>query len=377
MKEINTLLEWYQKTEDKTAALATVIDVEGSSYRRTGARMLIYETGDWKGGISGGCLEKDVLKNAKLVMLEQKARTIRYDTNQDSPNNIGVSLGCNGIIDIIISPLKKGHSRNPLEVLKNCTESRTANLLITVIKNETSLEVEKGEMFRFQDNQGTIDEKGLMTIFKNEKIASKVVRDIEVILKGGKTRIIDYQLEENKKISLLFEILQPNTHLILVGNNYDIYPLSDLAKVLGWKVSVVANPFKLDKSIFKTAKIFAAQKGRTLSIETDSNTAVILMSHDYETDLSNLKHFLPSDVGYIGLLGPRKRGDKLIRDLKKENIDLVKAQVARLFTPTGLDIGANTPEEIALSILAEIRAFFSHRKGGFLIEREGPIHERT
>jgi len=117
MKEINVLLDWYEKNEDGVAVLATVIDIEGSSYRRTGARMFIYENGNWKGGISGGCLEKDVLKNAKLVMLEQKVRTVRYDTNEDSAGNIGVGLGCNGVIDILISPLKKEHPRNPLEVL--------------------------------------------------------------------------------------------------------------------------------------------------------------------------------------------------------------------------------------------------------------------
>ena len=152
--------------------------------------------------------------------------------------------------------------------------------------------------------------------------------------------------------------------------------MSEFANSLGWKISVVANPLKLDKSIFKTAKVIANHTGQTLSLKTDANTAVILMSHDYGTDLKNLKYFFPSEVGYIGLLGPRTRGDKMLRDLEKENVELKKEHLARLFTPTGLDIGANTPEEITLSILAEIRAFFSDRKGGYLIEREGPIHER-
>ena len=156
MKEIVTLLDLYEKSDGQAATLATVINVEGSSYRRTGARMLMFENGTWEGGISGGCLEKDVLKNAKQVMLENKARIIRYDTNEDSPDNIGVGLGCNGIIDILISPLLRGHEQNPLEVLKDCTESRKSNLLVTVIKNESSMAWATGEMYRVEDVQNLI-----------------------------------------------------------------------------------------------------------------------------------------------------------------------------------------------------------------------------
>lgn len=367
MKEIITLLDLYQKSEGQTAALATVINVEGSSYRRTGARMLMFENGTWKGGISGGCLEKDVLKNAKLVMLEGKARTIRYDTNEDSPNNIGIGLGCNGVIDVLISPLKRDHERNPLEVLKSCTESRESNLLVTVVKNESSIDWAEGEMFCAEalgDN-----------LKLSPNLTRQIRKDIHSVLAKGKTQIIDYQFDTKENFSLLYEILPPNIQLVLVGNNYDIYPMSDLATVLGWKISVVANPMKLDKSIFKTAKILPSQNGQLPAIETDGYTAVILMSHDYNTDLKNLKYFLHSMAGYIGILGPRKRGDKLFNDLKKENITATDEQFNRVFTPTGLDIGANAPEEIAMSILSEIRAFFAKRDGGYLRNRLGRIHE--
>ena len=367
MKEIITLLDLYQKSEGQTAALATVINVEGSSYRRTGARMLMFENGTWKGGISGGCLEKDVLKNAKLVMLEGKAKTVRYDTNEDSPNNIGIGLGCNGIIDILISPLKRGEERNPLKVLKDCTQSRESNLLVTIVKNDSKINWSAGEMFRVEDIQDFIH--------KSNSFKTQFEKDIQITLAKGKTQILDYQLTNAGSFSLLLEVIPPNIHLVIVGNNYDIYPLSDLATVLGWEISVVANPMKLDKSIFKTAKIFAAQNGQIPEIETDKHTAVILMSHDYGTDLKNLKYFLNSTAGYIGILGPRNRGDKLFNDLKKENITANDEQFNRIFTPTGLDIGANAPEEIAMSILSEIRSFFAGRDGGFLRKRVGRIHE--
>lgn len=367
MKEIITLLDLYQKSEGQTAALATVINVEGSSYRRTGARMLMFENGTWKGGISGGCLEKDVLKNAKLVMLEGKARIIRYDTNEDSADNIGVGLGCNGIIDILISPLNDGHERNPLKVLKDCTENRESNLLVTVVKNDSKIDWSAGEMFRVEDIQNFIQ--------KSSSFKTQFEKDSQITLAKGKTQIVDYQLTNAGTFSLLLEVVPPNIHLVIVGNNYDIYPMSDLATVLGWKISVAANPLKLDKSIFKIAKIHPTQNGQIPEIKTDKHTAVILMSHDYGTDLRNLKYFLNSTAGYIGILGPRKRGEKLFNDLKKENITATAEQFNRIFTPTGLDIGANAPEEIAMSILSEIRAFFAKRDGGFLRNRLGRIHE--
>jgi len=367
MKEIITLLDLYDKNDHQTAALATVINVEGSSYRRTGARMLMFENGTWKGGISGGCLEKDVLKNAKLVMLEGKARIIRYDTNEDSADNIGIGLGCNGIIDILISPLEKGHERNPLEILKDCIESRDSNLLVTVLKNDSSIDWSAGEMFKVEDIQNFIQ--------KSSSFKINFEKDIQTTLAKGKTQIIDYELTKAGTFSLLLEVVPPNIHLVIVGNNYDVYPMSDFATVLGWNISLVCNPLKLDKSIFKTAKIYASQNGQIPEIETDEHSAVILMSHDYATDLKNLKYFLNSDAGYIGILGPRKRGEKLFDDLKKENITASEDRINGIFTPTGLDIGANTPEEIAMSILSEIRAFFANRAGGYLRKRQGRIHE--
>jgi len=325
--------------------------------------------------------QKDVLKNAKLVMLEGKARTIRYDTNEDAPNNIGIGLGCNGIIDILISPLKKGSNRNPLEVLKNCTENRQSNLLVTVVKNDSSIDWQEGEMFRISSGDFPspleFDQREkLSDNFKlSPNLTQKIQSDIKTISAKGKTQIIDYQIDTKEKFSLLYEILPPNIHLIIIGNNYDIYPMSDLATVLGWKISLVANPLKLDKNIFKTAKIYPSQNGQIPEIETDEHTAVVLMSHDYATDLRNLKYFLHSTVAYIGILGPRNRGEKLFNDLKKENIRATDEQFNRIFTPAGLDIGANAPEEIAMSILSEIRTFFAGRDGGYLRNRQGRIHE--
>jgi xanthine/CO dehydrogenase XdhC/CoxF family maturation factor len=155
MKEIKQITEAYQNIDfSKTkAALATVVRVEGSSYRRTGARMLVLESGEWIGGISGGCLEGDALKKARLAMTQNKATLITYDTTDDDPYQIGVGLGCNGIIDVLITPLDSQNSNNAVLQLQSCIDQRTPNLVVTVTGiSKVHASTALGNVFRF-DNE--------------------------------------------------------------------------------------------------------------------------------------------------------------------------------------------------------------------------------
>ena len=134
MKEIKAIIEAYHKidfTKNK-AALATVVRVEGSSYRRTGARMLISDSGEWIGGISGGCLEGDALKKAKFAMAQNKSSMVTYDTTDDDPYQIGVGLGCNGIIDVLLAPIDFQNVNNQVLILSDCLQSRKPSVVITV-----------------------------------------------------------------------------------------------------------------------------------------------------------------------------------------------------------------------------------------------------
>jgi xanthine dehydrogenase accessory factor len=122
MKEIKAIIAAYDNIKDTAtqAALATVVRVEGSSYRRTGARMLVMDDGVWVGGISGGCLEGDALKRARLAIAKSESSLITYDTTEDDAYQIGVGLGCNGIIDVLFTPLDFHDSNNPVEGLRSC-----------------------------------------------------------------------------------------------------------------------------------------------------------------------------------------------------------------------------------------------------------------
>ena len=165
----------------------------------------------------------------------------------------------------------------------------------------------------------------------------------------------------------------PVTHLVLYGGNYDVYPLVRIARELGWNVTVVMNIHKADRSLFTTAAQVLHNKGEQRP-SIDNYSAIVLMAHDYKTDFNNLQDAVTTKAKYIGLLGPHKRSQKMFDEMRKEGNLVSEENMQRIFSPAGLDIGATTPEEIALSICAEIRSVFANRKGMSLRLREGTIY---
>lgn len=361
MKEIKAIIKAYDELPAaQKSALATVVGVEGSSYRRTGARMLVMEDGNWVGGISGGCLEGDALRKAQLAMFQDKPSLVTYDTTDEDAQQIGVGLGCNGIIDVLIAPLDN-EPGNPLELLRRCTGERQPRILLTIVQNDGGPEaLYPGRMIHAEQLPAGLRIEGLLADIEGVKARQKSVSKRYTLSSGG-------------HLALFIEFLPPTLRLLLFGGNYDVFPMAQLGKDLGRHITVYANPHKLSRAIFQQAD---EVKPKDAPVEIDGYTACILMAHDYKTDLNNLRRLLSTDVPYIGMLGPRQRTDKMLDELASEGITLNERDHERLHSPVGLDIGALSPEEIALSVLAEIRAYFSGREGGFLKLRQGTIHER-
>ena len=369
MKEIKQITEAYKNIDfSKTqAALATVVRVEGSSYRRTGARMLVLESGEWIGGISGGCLEGDALKKARLAMSQNKATLITYDTTDDDPYQIGVGLGCNGIIDVLITPLDPQNPNNAVRQLQSCIDQRTPNIVVTVTGiSKAHASIALGNVFRF-DNEAHFSK-----IFPLPNLNESLIPTIIEALETTKSISKEYILEDGTKLTLFLEVIPPAIQLYVFGSNYDVYPMIRVAKELGWRVISVCNPAKMHASL---SDIADAVVPKDYQPEIDDFTAAISMCHDYETDYRNLQMLLKTDIKYIGLLGPKKRTIKMYDRMAEEGTLLTTAQEERIYSPVGLDIGAATPEEIALSVCAEIRAFFSGRNGNRLKFRPKPIYE--
>ena len=372
MKEIKAIIDAYDKTDKQTtrAALATVVRVEGSSYRRTGARMLVTDDGVWVGGISGGCLEGDALKRARLAIAKSESSLITYDTTQDDAYQIGVGLGCNGIIDVLFTPLQYQNKDNPVEVLKSCV---AANRQTHILVNITSLEgnwagVKAGDVIQYTGLQS-------IHIF-GEREAEKLLQEkINLQIENNRSGPALIEIPDGRKLSVFIEILLPEIHLVLMGHQYDIYPLARLIKEVGWRVTMVSNPLKINSKLSDTVDaIFSYEQLNDIQI--DQYTAIVLMSHDYKTDKKNLPKSLATDAFYIGMLGPRVRSEKIFAELAEEGKPISDDDLDRIYAPAGLDIGAISPEEIALSMLSEIKSIFSKREGGFLKLRHTPIHER-
>lgn len=366
MKEIRHITDTCNQIDfsHQKAALAMVARVEGSSYRRTGARMLVLENGTYLGGVSGGCLEGDALRRAQKAIASNRPSVVTYDTTRDDHHQIGVGLGCNGIIDVLFIPQPVAM----IDLLRERMYSRTPRLLATITGWEGAAESEMlGKVIPLES------EEQWERDFPVAEISTAVLKDAQAGLRECRTQTLLYALDNQQQVRICLEVLVPAVHLVLFGANNDIYPMARVGRELGWDITVVANPLKMDKSLTTMGAKVLHPAGETAP-ELDTFTAVMLMSHDYKTDFNHFRKTLSSPVRYIGMLGPRKRAQKMFDALEEEGTPVGPENMERIFAPAGLDIGALSPEEISLSIAAEIRACFAGRQGGSLRYRETPIH---
>ena len=370
MKEIKSIINAYNSIDwnSQKAALATVVRVEGSSYRRTGARMLVTDNGLWVGGISGGCLEGDALKRAKLAIYKSEATVITYDTTTENEHQIGVGLGCNGIIDVLFCPLDFNEKTNPVELLKNCvSQNRQTNVIITITDFYGQWShLKKGLAIQYNGL------KSLNIFDEYDNLVNEIINN-QIEIGHSAPQKMEFSIE--KSVSFFVEILPPEINMVLFGHQYDVFPLVKIIKELGWKTTIVANPLKINKSISMLADEIIAPENAT-DFKVDNYTALILMAHDFKTDKENFKKLIKTKAPYLGLLGPKVRSEKIIKELENEGIIISESDLCHIYAPVGLDIGAVSPEEIALSIVAEVRAVFSNRQGASLRLRNETIHER-
>ena len=370
MKEIKSLIRFYESNNNdyqEKSAIAQVVRVEESSYRREGARMLVYESGVFEGGISGGCLEGDALKRSQMAIISQKPSIVTYDTSKDDENQIGVGLGCNGIIDILITPINK--EKKVISILKKCIERRKAHIIVTITNVKGNYKALKlGDVFYFNSELMSLEDCSDID-FQNSILTS-----LDQVLKNRKSKFFEIK-KEKYSINAFIEFLPEQFHVAIFGDNYDVYPILDLARVMDWDVSLIGNIQKLKKDkLFGIKGLY--QKDKEKRPKIDERTAVILMAHDYKTDKNNFASLIKSKSPYIACLGPKKRYEKLLKDLKNEGYKFSKHSLSKVYAPCGLEIGANTPEEISTSIFSEILSVFSNKNGGSLREKIGPIHDR-
>ncbi len=370
MKELQLIIQAYDhaKTEHQKVALATVVQVDGSAYRRPGARMLVTEEGHLTGAISGGCLEGDALRKAQSVIFQQKSMLVTYDTTDDDDQKFGVGLGCNGIIHVLIEPIDFGDARNPVELIKAASLDRTACLLLTLFSVKNSKIEQIGTVM--------LDKNGQRLGNWNERIHRRELKTLlesELDSFDSGSQIRNYPVEED--VSVFFEVLKPATRVLLFGAGNDTQPLAKMADILGLELILIDGRKNLATSArFPFAKqiIHGSAEEVVEQIETDPHTVALLMTHNFEYEAVVLEKLVTCMIPYIGILGPKRKTEKLIQRLESKGIQVYPENI---YAPMGLDIGAEGSEEIALSILAEVKAVLAKKQGTFLREKDGPIHE--
>ncbi len=342
-------------------ALATVVNIEESSYRRVGARMLVSSLGHWTGGISGGCLEGDALRRSQKAIFTNQQTIVTYDTLDDDTNEIGVGLGCNGKIDVLFSPLDHLNQNQPIKNLKTIVQNNEPVILLHVIES-----IHQPLLLGYQK---IISLDGKENYFEKLE-AESVTTEIQKARLRRRPHIFKTKDRQGRQIKVLAEYIKPELRLIIVGDNYDVLAMVNLVLELGWEIIIVGRKKKMSKTLFEKAHAIY-QYEEIDQIPTNEYTSVVLMTHDFEWDQKMVPLLLRKKFAYIGMLGPKKRWKKM-----QQTLDLTPNQIEKVYAPIGLDIGAESPEEIAISILSEIIAVFRQRNGQSLLLRETSIHDR-
>jgi xanthine/CO dehydrogenase XdhC/CoxF family maturation factor len=374
MHELTALIQTYQtlrQSGDK-AAIATVVKTSGSTYRRPGARFLLASDGRSVGMVSGGCLENAVRDHAEQVLASGKPTLVTYDGA--SPDDIvwGMGLGCNGVVHALIEPVDPRHS-SYLDFIAECLERRQYGVLATVFTAQEAAQIPIGTHL-MMDAEGRI-------IFASEALmGSQAIIEAAQMVLAEQRSVVKTFTTENGKIEVLLEIITPPTPLIIFGAGPDAVPLSQLAKGLGWHVTVVDHrPAYAKQAHFIMADqvILSRPELVTERMALDNRTVAVIMTHHYMTDRVLLETLLASPVCYLGALGPRNRTQRLLQEIQEAGMTtLSDDRLKHLYGPVGLDIGAETPEEVALAIIAEIQAVLTQRSGVSLRHRADSIHSK-
>lgn len=373
MKEIKDIIRSFEEAQKqgKQTALATVVHVEGSSYRRPGARMLINEEGELTGAISGGCLEGDALRKALLVMSQKKSMLVTYDTMDEDDAKLGIGLGCNGIIQVLIEPINAADPYHPVQLLKEVATRRQKAVLITIFSLENKKNAQPGTCLLLRENEQAKGNTSLL----NEI----VIKDGMQVLANGHSLFRNY-ISENQSLTAFIELIEPAVSLVVIGAGNDVIPLVAMAGILGWETTVIdGRPNYAKKERFSpSCQVLVAKPEKVLEqVAVDKQTVFLLMTHNYNYDMAMLLQLLQKNVIYVGMLGPKKKLERMLNEWDEQEIHFTQEQLASVHSPVGLDIGAETSEEIALSILSEIKAVLSGKQGLSLHSNTGTIHSRN
>ena len=312
--------------------LATVVALEGSSYRRPGVRMMIREDDKAIGAVSGGCVEKEVIRQAQTVFNDGISQMMIYDGRY--------RLGCEGLLYILIEPFEP--NKTFLDAFEESLKKRSPIKVYCYYSKSEGYNESFGSVFSIGQNRFPI-------------------RD---------------SFEFDKKLMIFNQEMEPCFKLLIIGAEHDAVQLSSYAALTGWDVTIVAAPSE-EKTLgdFPGAQELLCVDSESLSVENiDNQTAVLLMTHSYVKDLKYLLRIRNTRPAYMGILGPAKRREKLLNELIERYTEINDSFFDTTYGPSGLNIGAETAQEIAIAIMAEILTVVRKQEPIMLKHKSSPIH---
>ncbi len=355
--------------KDPPCAVATVVNTRGSAFRRSGARLLIKRSGKVEGCISAGCLEKDVIAHCEKLPNGAKPFLLTYDGRNRDDLIFGLHLGCDGLIEILVEPIAGNSLYSTLGTAISSTSDLSA---VTILETGPARKLPLGLAFVRQEHAAKWNTDLPVTVL------DRLDLEAEQALMQKRSALLELDID-GTRIQALAEYVKAIPSLLIIGNGAEVVPLTEMTNILGWNYTLVDDrKGSIQTSTAShTALSCVELNGLSNWLQQSNFHAALVMTHDYERDKLILRSLLACDLAYVGIVGPRKRTDKLLAEMVLEGVNIADHHLSHLHSPAGLDIGAERPEEIALSILSEIQAALSGHRGGFLKDRLGPIHHTS
>lgn len=317
------LNKWFEQRDELQWVLATIIATDGSSYRKSGAMMMINSMGQYYGMLSGGCLESDIMRQARRCWEDSTNRIIQYDMREEEDLAWQLGIGCGGLVRILLQPVNKNNQYLCLTELKNALQKR----------------------IRCEYKQKINETSPVNTLSTN----------VDENVRGCSQQTIDNEL-------WLVQCLAPPAHIAIFGGGADAQPLVSFADTLGWQVTLIDSRASYAReSKFPTVTNIVREHLQSLTQQPwlQQIDAAILMNHNVEMDADSLRVVGTSGAKYIGILGPEHRTKRVFTQAQMSPADLSVV----LANPVGMRLGGELPESIALSIISEIHAFLEHSDG--------------
>ena len=327
--------------------LVTVFETAGSTYSKAGGQMIIDGDGNFCGMLSGGCLEGDLVERARTVIETGAADTASYDLSADD-ELWGLGVGCDGSMSVMLQPLVPETGYQPFAAIDEILVGGEPAVIACVISVESPA-IKAGTSVVLQNDV-------TLNFGVSEAVARSIVAEADLD-RPAHARDID---TPDGRCRVLFVRISPSPALLILGAGLDSEPVVRIASELGWRCTVIDHrPAYVESRRYPhpTARLCSLVGELSAQVNLDGFDVAIVMSHHLVSDRGYLQQLAESSIGYIGLLGPPGRRDRLMNDLG----DAAGALQGRLYGPAGIELGGRGPGPIALEIVAQMQKFLSER----------------